>query len=104
MKLKLDENLGRSVAELFRQAGHEVSGKWLVGQNEQWRAPKREVASGESALTRARTSSTPSLCSGQALSHGRGKTLLILPPPRPRPRRWSVKDAPAEIDRDELSD
>jgi len=25
MKLKLDENLGRSVAELFRQAGHDTT-------------------------------------------------------------------------------
>jgi predicted nuclease of predicted toxin-antitoxin system len=40
VKLKLDENLGRSAAALLRQAGHDVA---TVAEQELWGTPDREL-------------------------------------------------------------
>ena len=79
MKFKLDENLGRSAAELLRLAGHEVA---TVAEQELWGTPDRELI--EICLTERRCLVTLDMDFGNPLlfdpSDYAGIAVLRLPP------------------------
>ena len=79
MKLKLDENLGRSAAALLRQAGHDVA---TIAEQELWGTPDRELI--DICLTERRSLVTLDMDFGNPLlfnpSDYAGIAVLRLPP------------------------